>query len=124
MLIALPSNKGRSIVVSIVFSLDVVGVDRRTIEVKYMLKASIEVPMMMDWQQYIVSDPMICHGKACIQGTRILVSVVLDNLATGLTTEEILASYPSVRSEHLQASIAYAAELVRESMVTLPIYLS
>lgn len=39
--------------------------------------------MMMDWQQYIVSDPMICHGKACIQGTRILVSVVLDNLATG-----------------------------------------
>ena len=97
---------------------------RRAIEVKYMLKASIEVPMMMDWQQYIVSDPMICHGKACIQGTRILVSVVLDNLATGLTTEEILASYPSVRSEHLQASIAYAAELVRESMVTLPIYLS
>jgi len=88
------------------------------------LKASIDVPMMMDWQQYIVSDPMICHGKACIQGTRILVSVVLDNLATGLTTEEILASYPSVRSEHLQASIAYAAELVRESMVTLPIYLS
>ncbi len=80
--------------------------------------------MMMDWQQYIVSDPMICHGKACIQGTRILVSVVLDNLATGLTTEEILASYPSARSEHLQASIAHAAELVRESMVTLPIYLS
>ena len=109
MLIALPSNKGRSIVISIVFLLDVVGVDRRTIEVKYMLKASIEVPMMMDWQQYIVSDPMICHGKACIQGTRILVSVVLDNLATGLIEEEILESYPSVRSEHLQASIAYAA---------------
>lgn len=89
-----------------------------------MLKASIEVQMIIDWQQYVVSDPMICHGKACIQGTRILVSVVLDNLAKGLTTEEILASYPSLRSEHLQASIAYAAELARERVVTLPIHLS
>ncbi len=64
----------------------------------------------MDWQQYIVTDPMICHGKACIQGTRILVSVILDNLAAGLSGEEIVASYPSLRSEHVHASIAYAAE--------------
>jgi uncharacterized protein (DUF433 family) len=77
--------------------------------------------VIMDWQQYIVTDPMICHGKACIQGTRILVSVVLDNLAAGLTAEELIESYPSLRSEHLQASIAYAAELARERVVTLPV---
>jgi uncharacterized protein (DUF433 family) len=45
---------------------------------------------MMNWQDYIVVDPAVCHGKACIKGTRIMASVVLDNLAAGLTANEIL----------------------------------
>jgi uncharacterized protein (DUF433 family) len=74
----------------------------------------------VDWKNYIVVDPEICHGRACLKGTRILVSVVLDNLAAGIPEEEILASYPTLDRVALQASIAYAAELARERVVGLP----
>ena len=74
----------------------------------------------MKWQDYIVVDPTVCHGKACIKGTRIMVSVVLDNLATGLTPEEITRSYPSLTREAVQAAVAYAAELARERIVVVP----
>ena len=62
-------------------------------------------------------DPKICHGKACIRGTRIMVSVILDNLADGVSHEEILKSYPSLTHEDIQAAIAYAAELTKERLV-------
>jgi len=62
----------------------------------------------------IGADPKICHGKPCIRGTRILVSVILDNLAAGLTVKEIIAEYPELKSEDVKAAIAYAAELARE----------
>ncbi len=74
----------------------------------------------MNWQDYITVDPTICHGKACIKGTRILVSVVLDNLAEGLSADEIKASYPSLTKESVQAAIAYAAELARERVLAMP----
>ena len=62
----------------------------------------------MDWQDRITVDPQVCHGKVCIAGTRIMVSVVLDNLAAGIEAEEILSSYPSLCREDIQAAIAYA----------------
>ena len=71
----------------------------------------------MDWRERISVDPRICHGKACIKGTRIMVSIILDNLAAGVSTEEILKSYPSLSSEDIQAAMAYAAELARERVV-------
>ena len=71
----------------------------------------------MDWRDHI---PAICHGKACIKGNRMMVSVILDNLASGLTPEEIVASRPSLNREAVQAAILYAAELVRERVVSLP----
>jgi uncharacterized protein (DUF433 family) len=74
----------------------------------------------MNWQDYITVDPAICHGRACIKGTRIMVSVVLDNLATGLSIKEIITSYPSLTPEAIQSAIAYAAELARERVVALP----
>jgi uncharacterized protein (DUF433 family) len=67
----------------------------------------------------ITSDPAICHGKACIRGTRIMVSVILDNLAAGLTADEIVASYPSLALEDVRAAIAYAAEIARERILPL-----
>ena len=73
----------------------------------------------MNWRDHITVDPNVCHGQACINGTRVMVSVVLDNLAAGLSEEEILASYPSLRPESIQAAIAYAAELARERVVDL-----
>jgi uncharacterized protein (DUF433 family) len=74
----------------------------------------------MKWQDYITVDPAICHGRACVKGTRIMVSVVLDNLATGLSVKDIINSYPSLTPEAIQAAIAYAAELARERVVALP----
>jgi uncharacterized protein (DUF433 family) len=67
----------------------------------------------------ITSDPAICHGKACIRGTRVMVSVILDNLAAGLTADEIVASYPSLALEDVRAAIAYAAEIARERILPL-----
>ncbi|RMG25441.1 MAG: DUF433 domain-containing protein [Methanobacteriota archaeon] len=75
---------------------------------------------MMNWREYITVDPTICHGKACIRGTRIMVSVILDNLAAGLTPDDIIRSYPSLTPEAIQAAIAYAAELTRERIIPLP----
>lgn len=73
--------------------------------------------MKMDWRAHIDTDPAICHGKACIKGTRIMVSVVLDNLAEGKSAEEIVRLYPTLRREDVGAAIAYAAELARERVV-------
>lgn len=74
----------------------------------------------MKWWDYITVDPNVCHGKACMKGTRIMVSVVLDNLAAGLTSDEIIRSYPSLSREAIQAAISYAAELTRERVVAIP----
>ncbi|MEX0867121.1 MAG: DUF433 domain-containing protein [Pirellulales bacterium] len=73
----------------------------------------------MHWQDHISVDPQVCHGKACIQGTRVMVSVILDNLAAGVSRKEILASYPSLASKDIEAALAYAAELARERVVPL-----
>ena len=74
----------------------------------------------MTWQQYITSDPNVLHGAVCFAGTRIPVSVVLDNLADGASPEEILRQYPSLRAEHLPAALGYAADLARERVVPIP----
>ena len=73
----------------------------------------------MDWRDRISVDPMVCHGKVCIKGTRIMVSVVLDNLAAGESETSILASYSSLKQEDVRAALAYAAELARERIVPL-----
>lgn len=74
----------------------------------------------MDWKPYLSADPMILHGAVCFRGTRIPVSVVLDNLAAGETAQTTLAEYPTLRPEHIRAAIAYAADLARERIVPLP----
>ena len=73
----------------------------------------------MDLRDYISSDPMICHGKACITGTRVMVTVILDSLADGLSAKEIVAHYLSVSEEAVQASLLYAAELAKERILPL-----
>ena len=62
----------------------------------------------MDWRERISADPVVCHGKAFIKGTRIMVSIILDNLAAGLTEDEIIKEYPSLAREDILAAIAYA----------------
>lgn len=74
---------------------------------------------MLNWRDYITVDPQVCHGRACITGTRVLVTTVLDNLAAGLNTEEIIRSYPSVTAESVQATMCYAADLANERVLSL-----
>jgi uncharacterized protein (DUF433 family) len=65
---------------------------------------------MGNWRERITVDPNICHGKACIRGTRVMVSVVLDNVAAGVPRDDILTSYPSLQPADIEAALAYAAE--------------
>ncbi len=73
----------------------------------------------MNWRDRIITNINICHGKACIKGTRIMVSVILDNLAKNISTEEILKSYPSLTKDDIIASIKYASELAKERIVSI-----
>lgn len=66
-------------------------------------------------------DPAICFGKPCIRGHRIWVSLVLDRLAAGTTTEELLADYPGLEEADIRACIAYGAEMSRERYLDLPV---
>ena len=71
----------------------------------------------MDWRDHITVDPEICHGKACIAGTRVLVTTVLDNLAAGMDADEIVRSYPSISRVAVRAALCYAAALANERVV-------
>jgi uncharacterized protein (DUF433 family) len=73
----------------------------------------------MDWRGRITVDPAVCHGQACIKGPRIMVAVVLDNLAAGATYDELITSYPTLKVEDVRAAIAYAAELARERFIRI-----
>jgi len=64
-------------------------------------------------------DPARCGGKPCIRGHRIWVSLVLDLLASGITPEAILATYPGIQLEDIQACIAYGSEMARERYVDI-----
>jgi len=74
----------------------------------------------LNWREHIVADPTVCHGAPCFKGTRVMVSVVLDNLAAGASPEKILRDYPSLRPEAIPAAIAYAADLARERIIEIP----
>lgn len=62
----------------------------------------------------VVRDPQVCHGQATVRGTRIMVSVILDSLADGMTEAEIVAEYPTLTAEGIRAAAAYGAELARD----------
>ena len=75
----------------------------------------------MNWTDHITVDTNVCHVNACIKGTRIMVSVVLDNLAAGLSIEDISKSYPKLNRESILAAISYTADLARERIVSMPV---
>jgi uncharacterized protein (DUF433 family) len=64
-------------------------------------------------------DPTVCHGQACVKGTRIPASVVLDCLGDGMTAEQILEQYPSLTTASIRAAATYAAELARQELLPL-----
>jgi uncharacterized protein (DUF433 family) len=70
--------------------------------------------------QRITIDPRVCFGKPCIRGHRIWVSLVLDLLAQGASTAQILEEYPQLEEADILACLAYGAELAREHFVEVP----
>lgn len=66
------------------------------------------------WRKRIAIDPKICHGKPCIRGTRIMVSVILDQLTAGESPKAIQREYPSLSMADIRAAIGYAAWLAHE----------
>ncbi len=66
-------------------------------------------------------DCQICFGKPCIRAHRIWVSLILDFLASGMTTQEILKQYPGLGEEDILACIAYGAEMARGRYVEIPL---
>ena len=73
----------------------------------------------MSYEDRISIDPAVCHGRACVTGTRVMVSVILDNLAAGKSEAEILADYPSLSAPDVRASLEYASALAKEEVVPL-----
>jgi uncharacterized protein (DUF433 family) len=69
----------------------------------------------------VVVDQDICFGKPCIRGTRIWISLIMDNLAAGVSEDEILAAYPTLEKNDIRAAIAYAAELSRDRYATVAV---
>jgi len=65
-------------------------------------------------------DPNVCFGKPCIRGTRIWVSLIVDNLADDVPDAEILAAYPQLEPDDIRAALAYAAEMTRERVIPIP----
>ncbi len=65
--------------------------------------------MRIDWHKFISVDPEIHHGEPCIKGTRIPVSMIVGSIADGMSSDEIVDSYPQLKKESVQAALAYAA---------------
>ncbi len=74
-----------------------------------------------DLLERISIDPRICFGKPCIRGTRIWVSLIVDNLAEGVPEAELLAAYPQLENEDIRAALAFAAEMTRERVIPIPV---
>ncbi len=72
---------------------------------------------MKEYIQYISIDPNIRFGKPCIRGTRIAIVDILQWLASGMTEEEIFEDFPTIKKEHIQTALVYAA--YREEVIKM-----
>ena len=66
-------------------------------------------------------NPHVCFGRPVIRGTRIWVSLIVDNLAEGVPEAELLAAYPQLTQQDIRAALAYAAEMMRERVIPIPV---
>lgn len=73
----------------------------------------------MDWRKHIEVDPNVCHGKACIRGTRVMVSVLLHSLAERMTPQKVADTY-RVTVDDVYAAVAYAADIAADRVLKLP----
>lgn len=72
----------------------------------------------MNWQERISIHPDVCHGKACIKGRRVMVSVILASLAEGDSPETIMANF-HLAPEDIQAAMLFAADMAEDRFIPL-----
>jgi uncharacterized protein (DUF433 family) len=73
----------------------------------------------MDWRDRISFDQNVCHGKPCIKGTRVMVSVIVDSVAGGEDWEELMQSYHIDRND-IVAALFYASSLTKDRVLSIP----
>lgn len=69
------------------------------------------------WQDYVIIDPDVHHGDACLKGARIPVAIVVGSLADGMTYAEIQGAYPQLTEQHIRAALAYAADVLHQNVL-------
>jgi uncharacterized protein (DUF433 family) len=69
--------------------------------------------------EHISVNPKICHGQACIKGTRIPVHQIIRMLANGDRMDQLLEDYPSLKAEDIYACLDYAASLAEEQITPI-----
>ncbi len=73
--------------------------------------------MQIQWRERIVSDPAVMFGKPVIKGTRIPVDLILEKLAAGETTEQLLSAYTSISAADIAACLQFASESVKNEII-------
>ena len=68
--------------------------------------------MKIKWQDYIEERKDVMTGKPVFKGTRLTVELVLRQLGTGMTQQEMLDQYPTLKPDHIRAAMLYAADVV------------
>jgi uncharacterized protein (DUF433 family) len=71
--------------------------------------------------KHISVDPKVCFGRPVIRGTRIWVALIVDNLAEGVSEEDLLHTYPQLTRDDIRAALSFAAEMTRERVLPIPV---
>ena len=66
----------------------------------------------------ITVDPAVCHGRPCIRGMRYPVELIVDLLASGMTSQEVLTDYPDLELDDILAALEFAANVTRTRSVS------
>jgi uncharacterized protein (DUF433 family) len=72
---------------------------------------------MGDWRLWIVADPAVMQGKPVVKGTRITVELILEKLAAGESTAQVVEEHPNLSVEAVQAALAFAADALRADVI-------
>ncbi|MCG3166357.1 MAG: hypothetical protein POELPBGB_02135 [Bacteroidia bacterium] len=71
----------------------------------------------INWKDYIASDPAILYGKPVIKNTRIPVDLILEKLAAGNTTADLLEAYPNITEQAITACLLFASESIKSEII-------
>ena len=72
----------------------------------------------MDIKKYIITDPAVCFGKPCFKGTRIMVYLILEMLASGESAQDIIKhAYPKLSIHHIKAALQYASSMAQQGHI-------